>query len=207
MNTRNIFVTGIGTDVGKTIISAVLTEALNADYWKPIQSGYTEGCDSERVKKLISNPLSKFHKERYLLKEPLSPHVAAILENIEISLKEFSLPKTENRNLVIEGAGGILVPINNDHVIADLIEKFDAEVIVVSRNYLGSINHTLLTLNELERRKLKLKGIIFNGNSNLATESIILKKYQFDFVGRVNYYEEFTKETTLKYAAEFKGKL
>ncbi len=207
MMTKKLFVTGIGTDVGKTIISAILTEALKADYWKPIQSGYTDGLDSAKVKELISNPLSKFHNERYLLKEPISPHAAAELEKINISLSDFSLPETDNTNLVIEGAGGILVPINNEIVIADLIEKFDSEVIIVSRNYLGSINHTLLTLNEIERRKLKLKGIIFNGNRNESTENIILKKYQFNFVGRVNFHEEFDKETISKYATEFKVKL
>ena len=204
---RKLFVTGIGTDVGKTIVSAILTEALQADYWKPVQSGYDLGCDSGEVKKLISNPISRFHPERYMLKEPLSPHAAAAIENIKINLSDFSLPTTENPNLIIEGAGGLLVPINEQHVIADLIEKFDAEVILVSRNYLGSINHTLLTLNELERRRIKIKGIIFNGEKNESTEKIILSKFHFSFVGRINFHAELTKEIILTYANEIRKNL
>jgi dethiobiotin synthetase len=200
---RKIFVTGIGTDVGKTVIAAILTEALKADYWKPIQAGFEDGTDKQRVKNWISNSLSQFHDERFLLKEPMSPHAAAELENINIQLSDFKLPLSKNSNLIIEGAGGLLVPINHKHVVADLIEHLDAEVMLVSRNYLGSINHTLLTINELLRRKLKIAGIIFNGKKNDATEKIILSKYHFTFVGRVNEHEDITKNVILEYATKF----
>jgi dethiobiotin synthetase len=202
---RKIFVTGIGTDIGKTVISAILTEALQADYWKPIQAGFEDGTDKQRVKNWISNSKSQFHEEQFLLKEPMSPHAAAELDNISIQLSDFNLPSCSNSNLIIEGAGGLLVPINNTHVVADLIEHLEAEVILVSRNYLGSINHTLLTLNELIRRKLKISGIIFNGEKNEATESIILSKYHFPFVGRVNFHEEINKNVILEYSAQFKS--
>ena len=202
---RKIFVTGIGTDVGKTVISAILTEALQADYWKPIQAGFEDGTDKQRVKNWISNSKSQFHEEQFLLKEPMSPHAAAELDHISIQLSDFKLPPCTNSNLIIEGAGGLLVPINNTHVVADLIEHLEAEVILVSRNYLGSINHTLLTLNELIRRKLKISGIIFNGEKNEATESIILSKYHFPFVGRVNFHEEINKNVILEYSAQFKS--
>jgi dethiobiotin synthetase len=202
---RKIFITGIGTDVGKTVISAILTEALQADYWKPIQAGFEDGTDKLRVKNWISNTISQFHEEQFLLKEPMSPHAAAELENKNIQLSDFKLPNCNNSNLIIEGAGGLLVPINNTHVVADLIMCLDAEVLLVSRNYLGSINHTLLTLNELLSRKLKISGIIFNGEKNEATESIILSKYKFPFVGRVNFHEEINKNVILGYSSQFKS--
>ena len=202
---RKIFITGIGTDVGKTVISAILTEALQADYWKPIQAGFEDGSDKLRVKNWISNTKSQFHDEQFLLKEPMSPHAAAELENKNIQLSDFKLPNCNNSNLIIEGAGGLLVPINNTHVVADLIKYLDSEVLLVSKNYLGSINHTLLTLNELLSRKLKISGIIFNGEKNEATESIILSKYNFPFVGRVNLHNEITKNVILGYSSQFKS--
>lgn len=167
----NYFITAIGTDSGKTLISALICKALGADYWKPIQAGYP--TDSDVIRNLA--PEIKVHKEACSLKKPASPHDAANEENIIISVNDFQIPKTD-KDLVIEGAGGLLVPINQYEVIADLIPKFNAEVILVSNLYLGSINHTLLSFEELKRRNVKVKGIIFNGESNPASEDIILKK-------------------------------
>ncbi|MBI3517965.1 MAG: dethiobiotin synthase [Bacteroidetes bacterium] len=164
----NYFVTGIGTNVGKTVVSAVLTEALQADYWKPIQSGTIEGKDSETVKALISNTKTVIHPETYLLKEPLSPHLAAKLENVTIDIDKINLPAWQhggeaNRHLIIEGAGGLLVPINNTYYVIDIAKKTHCEIIVVISNYLGCINHSLLTIDYLLRNQFKIKALVFNG--------------------------------------------
>ena len=166
------FVTGIGTDVGKTVVSAVLVEALRADYWKPIQCGYPR--DTETVSSLVSNPHSVFHPEAYLLDEPASPHQAAYNQGISLKLAAVELPETQNE-LVIEGAGGLMVPINNEEFIIDLIGKFADQTILVSSLYLGSINHTMLSIDALVQRGIKISGIVFNGKSNSHSESIILE--------------------------------
>jgi len=157
-----IFVTGISTDVGKTIASAIITEALEADYWKPVQAGDLNDSDSHKIQKYISNKKSFLHPNSYALQTPASPHLAAKIDNITIDLKNIIEPKTKN-NLVIEGAGGIFVPLNDMDCVIDLIQQ-DYKVIVVSRHYLGSINHTLLTLEALKNRGINCAGIIFNGN-------------------------------------------
>jgi dethiobiotin synthetase len=158
----NLFITGIGTNVGKTIVSAVLTEALLADYWKPIQSGIVEGKDSDTVKALISNTKTVFHPETYLLKEPLSPHFAAKLDGVEIELDKIQLPKTAN-HLIIEGAGGLLVPINSTQYVLDIAKQFECDIILVISSYLGCINHSLLSIDYLKRNHFKIKALVFNG--------------------------------------------
>ena len=146
-----IFITGIGTDVGKTIASAIITQALEADYWKPIQAGDLDNSDSHKIQRYISNDKTIIYENSYKLNTPASPHLAAKLDGITIDLKKITEPKTKN-HLVIEGAGGILVPLNNSDCIIDLIQK-EYKVIVVSRHYLGSINHTLLTFEALKKQK------------------------------------------------------
>jgi len=168
------FVTAIHTDSGKTVVSAIITKALQADYWKPIQCGI-EPRDSLTVVDLINNNHTMVHEEAYVFKTPASPHAAAELEDTTIRLDNITLPPDMGDTLVIEGAGGIMVPLNSEHFIIDIAEKFNAEIILVSNNYLGSINHTVLTINEIKRRNLKVKGIIFNGKRNLFTEEFILK--------------------------------
>lgn len=161
---KKYFICGISTGVGKTIASAILTNALEADYWKPIQSGTIEGSDSEIVKKFVTNKKSQVHKESYSFKTPVSPHLAAEIENTTIKIDNLKLPDTQNENLIIEGAGGLLVPINNSYYIIDLAKYFDAEVILVCGDYLGCINHSLLSLEYLISKKFRIKGIILNGN-------------------------------------------
>ncbi len=200
-----IFVTGISTDVGKTVVSAIITEALQADYWKPIQAGDLCKSDSMRVKSLLSNERSVVHPEAFRLNTPASPHLAAEIDNVSITVAAFSEPKTNN-HLVIEGAGGLLVPLNDVETIADLI-KPDYHVVVVSRHYLGSINHTLLTLEALKFRNLKIGGIIFSGDENQATESIILKKSAAKLIGRINSEPYFDKNVVSEYAELFKSQL
>jgi dethiobiotin synthetase len=167
----NYFVTAIGTDSGKTVVSSILCKALQADYWKPVQAGLPG--DSETVKGLIGKGNSEVYPETYVFKTPASPHAAAALENITIRLENFVLP-AHTKDLIIEVAGGCLVPLNNYNFVIDLATKFHAEVILVSNLYLGSINHTLLSYETLRHRNLKVKGIIFNGEPNLESERIIL---------------------------------
>ena len=203
MNTY--FVTGIGTDVGKTVVSAIVVEALQADYWKPVQAGELSHTDIHSVQDLISNSKSKMHSHSYALKTPMSPHAAADIDGIEIDLNRIQEPFTEN-NLVIEGAGGLLVPLNEHQTILDII-KADYKVIVVSRHYLGSINHTLLTLSELRSKGINVAGIVFNGDRHPSTEEIILKMGQVKEIGRIEEEPNLDKSVVLKYANLFKSRL
>jgi len=201
---KKIFITGISTEVGKTVASAIVTEALHADYWKPIQAGELDYSDTHKVKNLVSNEISKFHKNSYALETPMSPHAAARIDNTTIKLDKIICPETEN-TLVIEGAGGVLVPLNDTDTILDIIQP-DYKIIVVSRHYLGSINHTLLTVKLLQEKGLKV-SIIFSGAENKETESIILKMTGADIIGRIDEEENIDQTTTKKYADLFKENL
>lgn len=192
-----IFVTAIGTDCGKTLASAILVEAFKADYWKPIQAG--SPGDSDTVRALISNRETIIHPEAYYLKSPESPHSAAKKENIKIDLEKIIIPETSN-DLIIEGAGGVLVPLNDHEYVIDIARKNEVPVVLVSNIYLGSINHTLLTIEELKRRGLVLKGIIFNGE-NAETENIILKKAGCPCMLKIKKEESITPEIIKKYAS------
>lgn len=196
-----IFITGIGTEVGKTIVAAVVTEALEADYWKPVQAGDLDNSDTHKVKALVSNPKTVFHPNAYALKTPISPHAAAEIDGVLIEAKKINRPKTKN-TLVIEGAGGLLVPLNDSESMLDLIYPHDF-VVLVSRHYLGSINHTLLSVEALKNRGLKNIGIIFSGNENLSTENIIKKMTGSPIIGRIEEEPFFDRETVKKYADKF----
>jgi dethiobiotin synthetase len=196
---KRIFITGIGTNIGKTVVSAIVTEYLNADYWKPIQSGDLMDSDTMKVKTLISNNKSVFHPEKYRLSQPLSPHAAAKRDGVAIKLEDFILPETEN-HLVIEGAGGLMVPLNNEMLIADLIQHLDVSVLLVSQNYLGSINHTLLTIQELKRRNITIIGIVINGESTPETEAFVMQYSNLPIVLRVENESSIDQNTVLKYA-------
>ena len=201
-----LFVTGIGTEVGKTIIAAILTEALEADYWKPIQAGDLHHSDTDRVKALVTNNRSIFYKEAFCLQQPMSPHAAAEKDGINVHLSNIRAPKTNN-HLIIEGAGGLMVPLNYEDCIIDLILQLNCEVVLVSRNYLGSINHTLLSIEALQKRGILIKGIIFNGAANKETEKVILKMANVSLLGRVREEKGFDPIVIRKYAAQFKESL
>ena len=202
--THTNFVTGISTEVGKTVASAILVEALSADYWKPIQAGELDNCDTKKVEQLISNRSSVFHPNSYALHTPMSPHAAAKIDNISIELKKIKPIKTEN-HLVIEGAGGLLVPLNNKQTVFDIIQP-DYKVVVVSRHYLGSINHTLLTVNLLKEKGFDV-SIIFSGNEHKTTETIISRMTQAPIIGRIDEEPYFDKNVILEYAEIFRSKL
>lgn len=195
------FVTGISTEVGKTVVSAILTEALQADYWKPIQSGTDESCDKTTVASLVSNTKSVFFPNSYAFKAPLSPDAAAALENVEIDLQKTVLPDTNN-HLVVEGAGGLLVPLNSKQTIVDLIPK-GAEVILVSRHYLGSINHSLLSIAYLKQLGFEPK-VIFVGEENSATEEAIKNFGEVRILGRIPMLTEVNPENIQKEATQIK---
>jgi dethiobiotin synthetase len=171
-----IFITGIGTGIGKTLVSAIVTEALDAMYWKPVQAGFAEGTDTEWVGERISQPDTRLIPEAYLLALAASPHIAARNEGISISVDKIvkSVPQTAQRPLVIEGAGGLLVPLNNEQFVLDLAKQLDATVILVSRNYLGSINHSLLTAAVCKAHNIRVAGWIFN-DQYLQYESEIVQ--------------------------------
>lgn len=188
---KRYFITGIDTDAGKTIASAIVTEQLQADYWKPVQAG--SPTDSDTIRSLVSAEI-KVHPEGEYLKAPMSPHAAAKLENRNIGLSGLHLPQTSN-TLIIEGAGGILVPLNDNEMVIEVAKQFDCEVILVSKIYLGSINHTLLSIDYLKRNNYKIAGIIFNGEANEETERIILSYTGIKKLGRIPQLNEINPST------------
>ncbi|MEX0993987.1 MAG: dethiobiotin synthase [Balneolaceae bacterium] len=176
----SFFVTGTDTEVGKTVVSAVLAFGLKAGYWKPVQAGLTPSTDTKRVKKWTEFPESHFYPERYRLNEPMSPHAAAELENIDIHLNAFTLPSPTQKHLIVEGAGGLMVPLNRRQYMTDLIEHLELPVLLVARSGLGTINHTLLSLEILRKKKIPLIGVVLNGERNPSNEDAI------QHFGRVN---------------------
>ena len=188
------FITGIGTGIGKTIVSSIVTEKLQADYWKPIQSGDLDQSDSMKVESLISNSKTVIHQEAFRLTQPLSPHLSATLDNIDLSMDKLFTPSTDN-TLIIEGAGGLMVPLNDRELLIDYIIALQVEVILVSQNYLGSINHTLLSLELLKARNVTVKGIIYNGGSNIETERYINQYSPVEILGNIPVLDVITKET------------
>ena len=204
MKQQKYFITGISTEVGKTVASAIITEALQADYWKPIQSGDLDYSDTHKVQKLISNTKTVFHPNSYALQTPMSPHAAAEIDGITIEIDNIKEPTTNN-HLVIEGAGGLLVPLNDKNTLLDAI-KPDYKVIVVSRHYLGSINHTLLTVNLLKEKGFDV-SLIFSGNEHKTTEDIIKKMTGAPVIGRIEEEPYFDKNVIKEYAELFKNQL
>ena len=166
------FITGTDTNVGKTVVSAYLMHAFDADYWKPVQSGLDDETDTEMVRRLTGLPPERFHLSAYELREPLSPHESARRQGVSISLEAFELPKTR-RPLIVEGAGGVLVPLNGEALVIDLIRRLALPVVLVARSTLGTINHTLLSLEALRMRNIEIAGVVMNGERNEANRIAI----------------------------------
>lgn len=196
---NQLFITGIGTEVGKTVCSAVLTQYFKADYWKPVQSGDLDYTDSHKIESWTENTVC--HPETYRLQLAASPHQSAREENIEICLDQFQLPKTDNK-LIVEGAGGLMVPLSDEIFMIDLIERLNLPVALVVRNYLGCINHSLLSIMALKQRKLKLEYLIFNGAFPPDTERVICNFIKRET--RIIYIPEIDQPTkvSIKAAAE-----
>ena len=201
MSTRPIFITGIGTGVGKTIVSAVLVEKLKADYWKPIQSGDLDNSDTALVRSLVSNMTTVFHPEAYRLTQPFSPHKSAAIDGIYIDPEKILLPETNNQ-LIIEGAGGLMVPLNENYLMIDLIKKLNAEVILVSKNYLGSINHTLMSAEILKQKGITLNSIVFCGERDLSSQKIIMKHIKTESL-HIPFFSVLNRMSISKFTSEF----
>ena len=194
-------VTGIGTDVGKTVVSAILAESLQANYWKPVQAGDLDNSDSIKIERYTSNV--NLLPEKFKLTEPMSPHAAARIDGVQIAKEDLNLPAVSG-NLIVEGAGGLLVPFNDDGLLfADLLEYWGLPTIVVSRHYLGSINHTLLTMETLKKRGVEVAGIIFVGNENNETEQVIKSVTGVKVLGRIPIAKELNDKFIQEQAKQF----
>lgn len=171
---EKLFVTGTDTGVGKTLVSAILMAGLDGYYWKPIQSGLEETTDREWVREMTGLPETHFFDETYKLTKPLSPHSAARHDGVRIELESFNAPEIpESGHLIIEGAGGIMVPLNEKHLMTDLMKRLAAPVLLVCRSSLGTINHTLLSLEQLRREGLDVLCVIMNGPGNIDNREAI----------------------------------
>lgn len=196
-------ISGIGTDVGKTVASAIIAQALEATYWKPVQAGDLHFSDSIKVDQWTDEKV-KVLPERYLLNQPMSPHAAAAIDNISIKPDDFQIPQVDG-NLIIEGAGGLMVPVNSDGLLyIDLFQKWNLPVILISRHYLGSINHTLLSAEALKSRNIPVEGIVFIGDENSTTESIILHVTGLKMIGRIPIADEVNSSFVRQQAFQMK---
>lgn len=162
---KPIFITGTDTDVGKTIMSSILVNRLNAHYWKPIQSGLEDETDTQKVKRLCNLSNDRIIPEQFRLKLPRSPHEAAEKEGIEIDYAQI-INKAIPLNTVIEGAGGLMVPITYNYYMIDLIRDLDCSVVLVARTQLGTLNHTLLSIEALNSRGLQIELLVLNGDED-----------------------------------------
>ena len=162
---KKFFITGTDTSVGKTLFCSILMDKFLYDYWKPIQTGNKNDNDTIYIKKICKIPSNRFYKPAFSFRKSLSPHQAAKYENVSINLNNIKKPITNNP-LIIEGIGGILVPLNNKNLIIDLIKKLKFPVIIVTRSTLGTINHTLMTIKILRQNKIKIYGVVLNGVMN-----------------------------------------
>lgn len=198
---KKYIIAGIDTEIGKTVISAIVTEALQADYWKPVQSGELEHTDTDKVRALVSNSISAFHPEGYRLHTPMSPHAAAAIDGVTIEAEKLALPPTDN-NLVVELAGGLMVPLTHDFLNIHLIKQWNIPVILISKYYLGSINHTLLSVEILKAHGVAIAGIIFNGETNATSKEAILHYSQLPCLGEIPWIEGELTSGTIKSMAD-----
>lgn len=182
---KHFFVTGTDTDVGKTVVSAMLTLGLKAAYWKPVQSGLEPITDTDYVRQVTGLDRSHFIPERFRLTQPLSPHASAAIDGVQINLSDFQLPSVSKPHLIVEGAGGIMVPLNDRNLIIDLIQHLGLPVCLVARSTLGTINHTLLTLAQLRRAEIPILGVILNGVKNPSNRAAIEHYGQVPILGEV----------------------
>lgn len=195
---KAIGVVGIHTGIGKTVTSAVLAKAWNMDYWKPVQAGSLETSDSILVQQWSGQFV---HPERYVLKEASSPHAAAKKEQVQIKLSDFVLPPSE-RMILVETAGGLFSPVNDEHTMLDLVKHLQLPVVVVIANYLGSINHSLLTLEVLQQHKIAVAGLVFCGETNTESEAFILQHTPHRVIARIPFVNAISKEFVTQQASQ-----
>ena len=193
---KQFIVAGIGTEIGKTVVSAILTAGLKADYWKPVQAGDLDQGDAYWIRNWV--PSATVHPSTYALTQPMSPHSAAEIDGITITLENFKIPT--DQTLIVELAGGIMVPLNDRETNLDFIKHLNLPVILVSKNYLGSINHTLLSYETLKQHGIPMAGIVFNGPENSSGEKFILNHTGLPLILRVNQESEINEAVIASYA-------
>ncbi len=199
---RSIAILGIHTGIGKTIASAVLAEALGADYWKPVQAG-TEEKDADILRQLLTNGATRVHPEAIVLSQPLSPHAAAAIDNVAVDYTKFAWPKTD-KTLLVETAGGILSPMSANTTMADFVAHYKMPAILVSQNYLGSINHTLMSIEVLKSRGIRLLGIVMNGTPNESSEIFITQYAGVSVIARIPQFERLDSSSVMAYASQIR---
>ncbi|NJK64220.1 MAG: dethiobiotin synthase [Synechococcaceae cyanobacterium SM2_3_1] len=195
---KQIFVSGTDTDVGKTVISSLLTLGLGALYWKPVQSGLFPLTDTEYVRQVTRLDPSHFLPERFRLSQPLSPHASAAIDGVNIKLADFWIPSHSKPYLVVEGAGGLLVPLNRKDLMIDLIRYLELPVCLVARSTLGTINHTLLSIAALRQANIPIWGVILNGPRNRSNREAIIHYGQVTVLGEVDMLNPVNPETLLE---------
>ena len=182
---RRLVVCGTDTDVGKTLVSAVLVQGLQASYWKPVQCGeLASGGDSGQVQALTAAKTGRILPEAYKLKQPASPHQAAAAEGISLNESQLNLPVVQG-SLVVELAGGLLVPLRHDLLQIEMLQRWGLPVVLVTRTGLGMLNHSLLSLEALERRRIHLLGVIVNGQPHPANEASLQSIGKVQILGRI----------------------
>lgn len=189
------FVTGTDTEIGKTVISAILTQGLNASYWKPIQAGLEEETDTQFVQRTTDISASAIKPESYRLKTPMSPHGAAEIDDVKISMEDFKLPEYETDHLVVEGAGGLMVPMNDEDMVIDLISHLELPVVLVAQSTLGTLNHTFLSLEALRKRDIPILGVVLNGPRHQSNYEAIQKYGDINILAEVEPLDELTAES------------
>lgn len=194
---ESLFVTGTDTNVGKTLLSALLVAALDALYWKPIQTGANEGTDRHTVMKLAGIPEAQTIPESYCFDPPVSPHLAAEAAGVRIDLSRIQPPQNAAGPIVAEGAGGILVPINDSEWMLDLARHLGFPVLIAARAGLGTINHTLLTVRALRCAKMPVKGVVMIGHRNQDNERSIERFGAIPVIGRIPWLDTINRETLL----------
>ncbi len=199
---KHIFVSGTDTGIGKTVVSSILTAGLEASYWKPVQAGLEEETDTEFVRRVTGLAESHFIPETWRLNTPMSPHAAAEIDNVAISLDDFTLPGFESDHLIIEGAGGLLVPLNDKHMIIDLIEHLDIPVLLVARSELGTLNHTFLSLEALRNRGISIMGVVLNGPAHESNRRTIEQIGQVNILAEIEFADDLNPETVRKIFTE-----
>jgi dethiobiotin synthetase len=195
---KNLFITGTDTGIGKTVVSAMLTLGLKATYWKPVQSGLDEETDTEAVKRWTHLPSSHFRPETYRLSEPLSPHASAAIDGVQIQMNDFRLPDYNTDHLMIEGAGGVLVPLNEDSMMIDLMAQLQTSALIVVRSELGTLNHTFLTLEALRKRNIPIFGVIMNGPQNESNRKAIEDYGDVEVLGELEPMDEVNAQSLMK---------
>ena len=200
-----IAILGIHTGIGKTVAAAVLAEALGADYWNPVQAGIDE-TDTAVLKRLLTNGNERVHDEAFILSQPLSPHAAAAIDGVDIDYTKFEWPQTD-KNLLIETAGGILSPMSANTTMADFVAHYELPAILVVQNYLGSINHTLLSIEVLKSRRIHLLGIVINGAANVASEKFIIQYANTPIIARIPQFDRLDNDSIKKCSPEIKQTL